>query len=88
MLVLLLRADAGLGSRGAFFPALVLLLRADAGLAWALGATQQEGEGTRKKKDEGVGGPERQKQARPLFCSKFFTTVKKMLRWARMVFLG
>ena len=61
--------------------------RHDAGLAWALGATQQEGEGTRKKKTRGW-GPERQKQARPLFCSKFFTTVKKMLRLARMVFLG
>jgi len=32
--------------------------------------------------------PEGQKRARPLFCSKIFTTAKKMLSWARMVFLG
>ena len=45
-----------------FSPALVLLLRADAGLAWARGATQQEGERTRPVKKKQKGERERERE--------------------------
>jgi len=57
------------------------LLRADAGLAWARGATQQEGERTRpvKKKTEGGerGGLKGKNELGPCFVPKFSLQLRK-----------